>query len=161
MIKAFLCGEQENWDLKLGCLAAAYRACPNETTRMSPNIFMLGRELRIHSELLYGGQCNHHNQEVQSYGDHIAHLKEKIQHAHEIARKSLTSGARPQSEIYDSKLSVNRYEPGDIVWVEKTSCRPGLCQKLQPLYHGPCVIVQKYNDLVYRIQLSKWGVCQV
>ena len=28
MIKAYLQGEQENWDLNLGCLAAAYRATP-------------------------------------------------------------------------------------------------------------------------------------
>ena len=41
------------------------------------------------------------------------------------------------------------------------SIRPGLSPKLQPLYHGPCLIVEKYNDLVYRVQLSKWGVCQV
>ena len=87
MIKAYLCGQQENWDLNLGCLAAAYRACPNETTRLSPNLLMLGRELRIPSELMYGGQCNNSDQEIKSYGDYIEYLKQRIRHAHEIARK--------------------------------------------------------------------------
>lgn len=35
MIKSYLCGEQTNWDLSLGCLAGAYRASPNETTGLS------------------------------------------------------------------------------------------------------------------------------
>ncbi|MEW8191404.1 MAG: reverse transcriptase domain-containing protein [Candidatus Thiodiazotropha endolucinida] len=161
MIKSYLCGEQESWDLNLGCLAAAYRACPNETTRLSPNLLMLGRELRIPSELLYGGQCNNYTQQIQSYGDYVAHLKERLQHAHEVARKNLSVGARRQSETYDSKLAVYKYKIGDIVWAEKTSVRPGLSPKLQSLYQGPCLIVDKYNDLVYRVQLSKWGICQV
>ena len=161
MIKAYLGGQQENWDLNLGCLAAAYRACPNETTHLSPNLLMLGRELRIPSELMYGGQCNNSDQEITSYGDYVEFLKERIRHAHEVARKNLTLGARRQSEIYDAKLAFHKYKLGDVVWAEKTSVRTGLSPKLQPLYHGPCLIVEKYNDLVYRVQLSKWGVCQV
>ncbi|VDI02863.1 Hypothetical predicted protein [Mytilus galloprovincialis] len=30
MIKSYLRGEQTNWDLNLGCLASAYRACPHD-----------------------------------------------------------------------------------------------------------------------------------
>ena len=160
MIKAYLCGEQENWDLNLGCLAAAYRACPHESTGLTPNLLMLGREVRIPFEILYGGQCSN-TQGIKSYADYVEYLKGKMQHAHEIARTHLTSNARRQAEIYDSKLTVYQYKTGDIVWVERTSTKPGLSPKLQTLYHGPCLILQKYNDLVYRVQLSKWGVCQV
>ena len=161
MIKAYLCGEQENWDLNLGCLAAAYRACPNETTRLSPNLLMLSRELRIPSELLYGGHCDISTRDVSSYGDYVAHLKDRIQHAHEVARKNLSVAARRPSEIYDAKLAVNKFKVGDLVWAEKTSVRPGLSPKLQSLYQGPCLIVEKYNDLVYRVQISRWRVFQV
>ena len=35
MIKAYFCGEQTKWDLHLGCLAGAYRATPNESTRLT------------------------------------------------------------------------------------------------------------------------------
>lgn len=122
---------------------------------------MLGCELRIPSELLYGGHCNNYSQQIQSYGDYVAHLKERLQHAHEVARKILSVDARRQSETYDSKLAVYKYKIGDIVRAEKSSVRPGLSPKLQPLYQGPCLIVDKYNDLVYRVHLSKWGICQV
>ena len=107
MIKAYLSGQQENWEHNLGCLDAAYRACPNETTHLSPNLLMLGRELRIPSELVYGGQCNNSDQEIKSYCDYVEYLKERIRHAHEVERKNLTLGARRQSEIYDAKLAFH------------------------------------------------------
>ena len=94
MIKAHLSWQQENCDLNLGCLATAYRGCPNETTHLSPNLLMLGRELRIPSQLMYGGQCNNSDQEIKSYGDFVEYLKERIRHAHEVARKNLTLGTR-------------------------------------------------------------------
>ena len=160
MIKAYLRGEQENWDLNLGCLAAAYRACPHESTGLSPNLLMLGREVRIPSELVYGGQCNN-NREIHSYGEYVQQLKAKMQHAHVIARKHLSTSAKRQKEIYDTKLSVHHYKVGDVVWVENTAVKPGLSPKLQSIYKGPCLIVQKYDSLTYRIQLSKTGVYQV
>ena len=40
MIKAYLKGEQENWDLNLGCPAAAFRATPSASTKFTPNMLM-------------------------------------------------------------------------------------------------------------------------
>ena len=45
MIKAYLKGEQENWDLNLGCLAVAFRATPSASKKFTPNMLMLGREV--------------------------------------------------------------------------------------------------------------------
>ena len=44
MVKAYLCGEQRDWDLHLRCLAGAYRATPNELTKLSLNLLTIGRE---------------------------------------------------------------------------------------------------------------------
>lgn len=160
MIKSYLQGEQENWDLNLGCLAAAYRSTPQESTGLTPNLLMLGREVRLPAELMYGSQCNE-NWEIQSYGDYVDHLRTKIQHAHEVARKHLASSAKRQAEIYDAKLSVYHYNTGDLVWVTLEACKPGISPKLQASYRGPCLITQKYNDLNFKVQLSKFGLEQV
>ena len=45
MIKAYLKDSDEDWDQNLGCLAAAYRSTPHESTGMTPNALMLGREV--------------------------------------------------------------------------------------------------------------------
>ena len=44
MIRAYLKGEQSEWDLHLGCLTTAFRS--SESTGLTPNMLMLGREVR-------------------------------------------------------------------------------------------------------------------
>ena len=58
MIKSYLRGEQENWDLNLGCLAFAYRSIPQESSGLTPFMLMMGREACLPAELMYGSQCN-------------------------------------------------------------------------------------------------------
>ena len=69
MIKAYLSGEQTDWDLNLGCLAGAYRATPNESTKMTPNLLTMGREARLPSELVFGSTTLCNGQEITSYGE--------------------------------------------------------------------------------------------
>ena len=157
MIKAYLQGEQTDWDLNLGCLASAYRASPSESTHLTPNLLFLGREVRLPAELMYGGQSTASN-EYHSYGEYVEHLKVRMQHAHEVARKHLHTSAKRQAAIYDSKLSVYHYKVGDLVWVALEGCRPGLSPKLQASFRGPCIVVHRYNDLDYKVRLSPFGL---
>ena len=160
MIKAFLKDEQSDWDLHLGCLAAAYRATPHASTGLTPNLLMLGREVRLPVDLIYGGIPNE-NGETISYGDYVDQLQNRMQRAHDIARKHLGEAAKRQKEIYDSKLCLHSYQTGDLVWYLEESKREGVSPKLQPSYHGPCIITQKINDLIYKIQIHEDGACKV
>ena len=47
MILAFIKDEEAEWDLNLNLLAAAYRATPCESTGLSSNMVMLGREISV------------------------------------------------------------------------------------------------------------------
>ena len=115
MIKAYLCDEQEEWDLHLGCLASAYRATPHETTKMTPNLMTMGREVRLPAELVFGSSSNSQGDEITSYGDYVDLLRSRMQHAHEVARKYLGMSAKRSKGIYDTKVAVNRFEKGDYV----------------------------------------------
>ena len=44
MIKSFLKGKQREWDRNLGSLAGAYHATVHESTGMTPNLLMFGKE---------------------------------------------------------------------------------------------------------------------
>ena len=121
---------------------------------------MLGREVRLPAELMYGSQCND-NWETQSYGQYVDHLHNKMQHAHEVAREHLASSAKKQAKIYESKLSVYKYYVGDLFWVTLQACGPGNSPKLQASYCGPCLITQKYNDLNFKVKLSSSALEQV
>ena len=93
-VKAYLCGEQSDWDLHLGCLAGAYRATPNESTKLTPNLLTMGREVRLPAELIFGSKNGCDGLEITSYGDYIDCLREKMQHAHRIARRHLSSAEK-------------------------------------------------------------------
>ena len=59
--------------------------------------------------------------------------------------------------MYDARVYLKNYQPGDAVWYLHEQRKECVCTKLQPLYMGPCVVLKKYNDLVYCVQLSKDG----
>ena len=44
MIKSFLKGKQREWDRNLGSLAGTYHATVHESTGMTPNLLMFGKE---------------------------------------------------------------------------------------------------------------------
>ncbi len=93
MIRAFLRGEQNNWDLNLGCLAAAYRATPQASTGLTPNLVMLGREVRLPVEVVYGSKT-HSGDVIAHYGEYVNQLRKRMQHAHSICRQHLEVAAK-------------------------------------------------------------------
>ena len=128
MIKAYL--KREQTDLNLGCLAGAYRATPHSSTGLTPNLLMLGRQVRLPAELMFGSHTRSEG-EITSYGEYVDWVKEHLQTAHAVARKHLETAARCQKESYDAKLSLNSYEPGDLVWYLSEARKEGVCPKLQ------------------------------
>ena len=113
MIKAYLKGEQTNWDRYLGCLAGAYRATIQESTGLTPNLLMLGREVRLPAEVMFGCEF-----ELNSYGEYVDGLRKRMQQAHDVARKHLEAAAQRQKECYDANVRLECYQPGDLVWYQ-------------------------------------------
>ncbi len=115
---------------------------------------MLGREVRLPSELIYGSNSNFRG-EITSYGDYVDKLRSHMQDAHAIARKHLAFSTIRQETIYDSKMHLNHYKSGDTVWIENEINKPSISKKLQNAYRGPCLVTHKYNDLTYKVMLRK------
>ena len=156
MIKAYLKDEQTDWDLNLGCLAGAFRASPNESTQLTPNLLFLGREVRIPSELLIGSAPVSKG-EVVSFGDYVDQLRERLKKAHTVARKNIGKSAVRQKDRYDVKVYQTPYEVGDYIWYLAETCRPGRCPKLNRDFEGPYVITKKLNPLDFQIQVDRFG----
>ncbi|CAC5404232.1 unnamed protein product [Mytilus coruscus] len=156
MIKSYLRGEQTNWDMNLGCLAGAYRASPNESTCLTPNILMLGREVRLQYELIHKGHPLDTNEAdtCTSWGNHALKIKERMQRAHCVARKHLEVNCKRRKDYYDNKTNLYEYKVSDKVWYRNEIKREGICSKLQPFFIGPCLVTKKINDLNYEIQID-------
>ena len=160
MIKSYIRGTADDeWDLNLGCLAAAYRATPHESTSMTPNLLMLGREVRLPAETMLGtGPCS--SDEVVSYGSQVSEIRNRMQLAHDIARKHLKTSSRRQKDCYDAKKCFHRFEPGDYVWYATARTQLPVTPKLRKPFEGPFVVLKRVNDLVYLIQFDKKGPTQ-
>ena len=156
MIKAFLQDDQQHWDLNIGCLTAAYRATPHESTGFTPNLLMLGREVRLPAEVMFGSDTNR-SIAVSSYGEYADKLRSRLQEAHFLTRKHLGSVAERQKGAYDAKLCLQRYKPGDLVWYRTEMGQLRTTPKLRHAFEGPFVIVKKINDLDYVLQFRPQG----
>ena len=153
MIRAYI-NKQENWDLNIGSFTGAYRATPNETTGLTPNMMMLGREIRMPLEVNFSETQTSH---ATMYGKHVDSVRKHIEKSHDLARKHIQTSTVCQQENYDAKKNLFIYNKGDLVWFLDEKRQEGICPKLQRPYTGPCVIINKHNDLVYRVQLNAQG----
>ena len=157
MIKAYLCGEQKDWDLHLGCLARAYRATPNESTKMTPHLLTIGREVRLPAELVFGSTISSNGEKITSYGDYVDTLRTKIQRAHEIARNHMSASAKRSKDLYDSKVAFNKFNQGDIVWCLMETRKVGISPKPEHVYEGPFLIKRKLSEIDFVLQLDRTG----
>ena len=143
MIKSYIKDDRTDWDLYLGCLGAAYRSSIHESTGISPNLLMLGREVRIPTEIIFGSRTRD-DYPVVDYGEHVEMLRDRLQNAHEIARKHLATSTERQRHFYNVKVSLNKYKRGDKVWVLNESDTG----KLSNCYWGPVSLYRDYLTLL-------------
>ena len=153
MIKAYLKGEQTDWDRHLGCLA--YRATVQESTGLTPNLIMLGREVRLPAEVMFGTANSEF--EINSYGEYVENLRLKMRHAHDVARKHLEVAAQRQKECHDANVHLERYKSGDLVWYQTEMSQLHVTPKLRRHFEGPHIVLDRFSELVYLIQLNKKG----
>ena len=161
MVKAYLMGQQREWDRQLGCLAAAYRATVNESTGLTPNLVMLGREVRLPAEMMFGMTNSGAVDTYTSYGDYVWTLRERMQAAHAVTRHHLQVSATRQKEYYDLRSVLHAYKPGDLVWCLSDLKQLHIAPKLRSPYEGPYLVLKKINDLNYLIQFGNRGVPRV
>ena len=57
--------------------------------------------------------------------------------------------------------NCHKYATGGVVWYLNDARMEGVSPKLQPAYLGPCLIIRRFNDLIYEIQLARNGKSRV
>ena len=152
MVKVYLKGEQTEWDRHLGCLAGAYRGTIQESTGLTPNLMMLGREVDSPVIIMFG---THHHESYPTCGEYVAQLKAKMQHAHDVAREHLGEAVKRYKELYDTKVNAQQYEVGDLVWLETDISQLDVAPKLRVPYEGPYMVWRITGPLDYELYISK------
>jgi hypothetical protein len=92
MIKCFIKDQQDTWDQSLACITGAYRASVHEATGMTPNLIMLGREVRMPIDLMLGTT----DKAKTNPGDYVLQLRQNLERSYSIAREKSGSTAKRQ-----------------------------------------------------------------
>ena len=142
MIKCFLKGEQDQWDRHLGCLAGAYRQTRHESTGLSPNMMMLGREVRSAAEIQFGIRIHKKYSQPATY---VQEIRTKMQHAHDLARMRLDTAAQKRKAHYDQKVQYTQYKVGDLVLLETERNQFKIAPKLRVPYQGPYMVYRTHG----------------
>ena len=94
-VRCFIGNNQRSWDQYLPQLAGALRSSVNRSTGYTPNMMMLGREIGLPAELMFGSP----GKTGQPKGDqYVGELQTAIEGAHRVARQTLKQSQKTNEE---------------------------------------------------------------
>lgn len=150
---------QRDWDEKLAIAVFAYRSAPQDSTRETPNMLMLGREVHLPIDLTTEALEDPEEHDIET--DYAYTLRQRMREAHERARKNCTESARRQKKDYDSKAGGSPLAVSDFVWLYNKAKTKGLSPKLQRRWEGPYLLIRQLSDVTCRIQAKRNGKMKV
>ena len=153
-IRAYLDHRQRDWDLHLPFIGMALRSTVNESTGLTPNMMMLGREIDLPIDLL-AGKAPAESTEPTTVSEYTQQLTETLHDTHVFAREKLGASMHRRKKYYDLKQYKTSYEPGDLVYTLNGMTKKGQSRKLQSIYCGPYLVTHKISDILYQIQGRK------
>ena len=142
--------EQREWDEYLPFLSMAYRATPQDSTGLSPNFLMYGREVTMPVDVMIGPPEDQPVSEI----DYVKRMQKKLTYAYDLARQNLKQAAERQSKYYNRSKHGDAFGSGDLVWYANKLRKKGVSPKLQPKWKGPCLVIKRHNDVLVQIQLG-------
>ena len=147
--------DQKDWDLQLPLVFMACSSVTQETTGCTPALLMLGRELRTPPTLAYGHPPDTH--QVPAGPEYATQLRQMLEQAHEFLQgQAETAGAR-QKRAYDLHTRGTHFKAEDLVWVYAPKRTKGKSPKLQSNWIGPCWVLERVREVVYRVKLAGGG----
>jgi hypothetical protein len=118
----------------------------------TPNMMMLGREIGLPAELMFGSPGNTGQPEGDQY---VEELQTAIEGAHRVARETLKQSQKRMKRDYDVKVRVKELKLGDLVYQLDTATVKGKTRKLSPSWKGPGVVIEKLTPYLYKIKLKQ------
>lgn len=128
MLSAYVNENHRNWDEQLSYVLMAYRSSENETTGMTPDMLMLGREVSTPTDLLYELPSG-----LRPVPDHewVWELRDKLESAHTFVREATGKSMQRQKQIHDKRTSYEKFTEG----IRFTCIFPSKSQELHPSLH--------------------------
>jgi len=143
---------QADWDVQLPYVMAAYRASRHESTGMTPNFLMLGREVRAPVDLIYGEPSE---TEPVSYASYAEEMDHRMRNAYAMVRNNLNEAAIRNKRQYDIRVRPAKFKLGDWVWYFNPRRVRGKQEKWRRKFTGPFLVVKVIGTTNVVLQKSK------
>ena len=145
---------QENptdWDKALPPAIFALRTCTHTTTNFAPAELLYGRNLRGPLDIL-----RRKWDDTQVHPTVIQHVVEMLNKFHvnrQLATEAATDARSRSKEFFDRDARTREYEKGDKVLLLKHDRK----NKMDVFWSGPYKVLEKLNEVNYRIAKGKGG----
>ena len=117
MLRGKIKEDQKYWDLQLPACMMAYRGAVHESTGVSPNLLMLGRELEVPLDAITEAPPDAPPLKT----DYAQAVQKRLVSAHDLTRRHLSKAAMRQKRSYDKRLAGRPFVIGDSVWLPQCS----------------------------------------
>ena len=151
MLKSFVDDRRSDWDDHLPYLCMAYRSTEHSSTGFSPNKLMLGREVSLPVDPMYGkppGSGSH-----QCYTEYVQWFSDVTEECYAAAREHLGRAAVQQKPYFDIVVLPRQYSVDQLVWY----FYPPKQQKLGSGWVGPFRVTEKCSEVLYHIRNVRTG----
>lgn len=136
----------------------AYRCTEHETTGMSPNMLMLGRETSTPLDICFEMPPSIKSQSTNNW---VWELRERLELAHTFVRQNTGLSIYRQKQYHDRKISFEKLEVDDKVYVLFPVKQSGQSSKLCSFWRGPFQIKEKLCEVLYVVNCGRNGTHQV
>ena len=141
MLSGFVNEHHKDWDVHLPFVMMAYRSSMHETTGLTPNMMMLGREVSTPLDLMY--EMPPSIKEIPN-NKWVWFLQERLENAHQFVRTKMNQTMVRQKHYHDRKLKWHYFEVGEKVYVYFPRRKPGTSPKFTSFRRGPFKVVKRY-----------------
>ena len=119
ILSKYISKNQRDWDDQLPWALMAYRSSEHESTKFSPSMLMLGREIQLPVDLVYGPhpQLNEYTDEVSAANKYVNDLQRSMWKVDQRARENIIKSTDRQKRQYDMNSNQRTYHVGDVMWL--------------------------------------------
>ena len=150
-LSSFVNSRATDWDDHLPAICMAIRSAVNRTLGETPNIMMLGRQLRVPLNL-WVGEPPEVQYEVMSTSEYVVALSEAMKEAQTAVSEQLDAKYEYQKTHYDRNVRPQTYTVGQACWLRMFPNIQGRSKSLIPPWDAAWIVVKQLSAVHYTIQ---------
>jgi len=148
MLAKVVKSHQLDWPDHVPYIVNAYNSTVHASTGYSPYFLLYGREQRAPLDVVLGSP----RVDRKPVSEYARILLDRLHGAHTLVRENLHKYGEAMKRRYDLKVKEREYRPGEKVWVLNPRIFKGRSPKWEKRYQGPFEVVERLNDVNYKVR---------